>query len=338
MKKFSQLIEESALTQLAQKTDNGAGTTNKYTPINNIITNVKNFFGATYNIVVTEGPGNSVELRCSRWINVDEAYKDLNGIEVARKTITSYISEQGLDSMKLIQEGQRILAVFYASDIKDDATKTFNKLPDASEYTDSHANENRNFQTCLIYTDSYANESFEYEILDQKTIGEGKEDDDEMEDTTQKELRELIVTDNKVKSAEKFAELVAQTIDLPSEYYWKAVKDKDGNESIALRHKTEKRRPFGKKAEIIDSVINIYGTGEEAIWVDGYDDIDNMPDDMKRLIENILQLLGAEKTPDICVYSLKETDDDDDEEDKPKATIGAGLADDSSEDDDEDDI
>ena len=317
MKKFSQLIEESALAQLAQNTNNGEGATNKYTPINNIITNVKNFFGATYNIVVTEGPGNSIELRCSRWINVDETYKDLNGISVARKTIASYIIEQGLDSMKLIQEGQRILAVFYASDIKDDATKTFNKLPNAEEYVDP-----------------FANESFEYEILDQKFFNEGKEDDDEMEDTTQKELRELIVSDNKVKAAEQFAEIVSQTIDLPSEYYWKAVKDKDGNESIALRHKTEKRRPFGKKAEIIDSVMNIYGTGEEAIWVDGYDDIENMPEDMKQLIENILQLLGAEKSPDVCVYSLKETDEDDNDEDG--ATIGAGLADNSSDDEDDD--
>lgn len=297
MKKYSEIRESLFNNQQL----NNLGVTNRYSPIGNIILNVKNYFGATYGIVVTEGSNNSVELRCSRWINTDETYRDLSGINVGGKTITSYIYEQGLNAMKLIAEGQRITAVFYAPDVKNDTTKELNALPDATDYTDSHANEDY--------------EIISYHRIENGMLVEGKDDDEEMEDKTPQEIRDLITSEDKVKAAEKFAELMSSKFVLPPEYYWKAVKDKDGNESIALRHKTEKRRPFGKKAEIVDSIINIYGEGDEAIWVDGYDNIETMPEDMKDLIENVLNVLGAEKTGDVCVYSLKELGNKDEDDD-----------------------
>ena len=45
-----------------------------------------------------------------------------------------------------------------------------------------------------------------------------------------------------------------------------------------------------------------------------------LPDEVKKLIENILELLGAEKTDDECVYSLdaKKDDKEDDKKDDKK--------------------
>ena len=45
-----------------------------------------------------------------------------------------------------------------------------------------------------------------------------------------------------------------------------------------------------------------------------------LPDEVKKLIENILELLGAEKTSDECVYSLdsKKSDKNDDKKDDKK--------------------
>lgn len=298
MKRFSEILESYEFG----KTGNEVGLTNKYTPISNIITNVKNLFGATYNIVVTPGIGNSIELRCSRWINTSEATKDLTNIIVGGKSLTSYIYEQGLTASKMIAEGQRIVVVFYAPEIKDDASTELGACPDATCYTDSHANE------------SFENEILKSFIIDKNgKLIESKEDDIELEDETPKEIRNLITSQDKVKAVEKFAELMNDRLSLPAGYYWKAVKDKDGNESIALRHKIEKRRPFGKTAEVVDSVLNIYGIGDEAIWVDGWDDEENIPEDVKALVNSIMEIIGAQPTTDPCVWMIEEPKEDEDD-------------------------
>ncbi|MBO5003889.1 MAG: hypothetical protein J6D03_01225, partial [Clostridia bacterium] len=75
---------------------------------------------------------------------------------------------------------------------------------------------------------------------------------------------------------------------------------------------------FGKKMDMVRSIINIYNSGHDAIWVDPYDNKDTLDDDMKTLIENILKLLGAEETKDPCIFDINGKKDDNDKDDKEK--------------------
>ena len=338
MKKISQILENIEQNPSFAQTNNGLGITNRYTPIQNIITNLKNYYGATYNIVVEQYEGNTIKMRCSRWINTCEASNDLSNIVVGGKNILNYVYEQGLNGVKMVMELGKIAVYLYPLDVNSPEVNQLEKTPDASEYSDIHANEHRTSQIQdLIYTDVHVNEDCEIVLVNKiNNILEGKDDDEEMEDQTLKELREIITSDNKVKAAEQFANLITQQMSLPIDYYFKAVKDKDGNESIALRHKTTKRRPFGKKADVVTSVLNIYGEGDEAIWVDGYDNPEALPEDLKVLIENILKFIQAEKTGDPCVYALRdgestEENPDDNEDDNTDGDDKTEETDDTSE-------
>ena len=144
------------------------------------------------------------------------------------------------------------------------------------------------------------------------------EDDEELEDLTKKELSKLIDEKDKVKAAKQFMQIVSQQMELPREYYFAGVKDKDGKESIALRWRYTKRRPHKKTAEVTRSLINIYGNDKDGVWVGDFDEKSyfQLPEEVKKLIENILELLGAEKTNDKCVYSLDAKKEDKKEEDK----------------------
>ena len=135
-------------------------------------------------------------------------------------------------------------------------------------------------------------------------------------------------------------------MELPREYYFAGVKDKQGNESIALRWKYQVKRPKGMSAEVTRSLVNIYGMDKDGIWVGDFDEdtMFNLPDEVKKLIENVLDFLGAEKTDDPCVYSLsgeskKEDDKDnkDTEGSKEEKNEETPKHDDSSSEDVEDD-
>ena len=109
-----------------------------------------------------------------------------------------------------------------------------------------------------------------------------------------------------------------------ADYYFAAVKFKNGDESIALRWKYIKRRPHGKSSEITHTLINIFGLGKDAVWIGDFDKNAKfqLPEETKKLIESILELLGAEKTSDSCIYKIedgekkeeKTTDEPDDNE------------------------
>ena len=69
--------------------------------------------------------------------------------------------------------------------------------------------------------------------------------------------------------------------------------------------------------------MNIFGTGDEAVWVGDFDKKTNfqLPDEVKKLIESILDLLGAEKTSDSCIFKIakdEKSKDDDKKDDKSK--------------------
>ena len=71
-------------------------------------------------------------------------------------------------------------------------------------------------------------------------------------------------------------------------------------------------------------VLHIFGKGDQAIWVQDYDKeaIVQLPDEVKKLIDNILDLLEADKTDNPAIFKLtgerKERDTDEDDKDKDK--------------------
>ena len=59
-------------------------------------------------------------------------------------------------------------------------------------------------------------------------------------------------------------------------------------------------------AEVTRSLINIYGLDKDGIWVGDFeeDGMFQLPEEVKKLIETVLDFLGAEKTDDPCVWDL----------------------------------
>lgn len=149
------------------------------------------------------------------------------------------------------------------------------------------------------------------------------DDDEELKDLTKEKLAEIIQMKDKVKAAKQLELLVGTEMELPREYYFAGVKDKQGLESIALRWKYTVKRPKKMTAEATRSLINIYGLDKDGVWVADFDDeaMFKLPDEVKKLVENILEFLGAEKTDDPCVWDLsgeKKDDSKDSEEDSNK--------------------
>jgi hypothetical protein len=66
--------------------------------------------------------------------------------------------------------------------------------------------------------------------------------------------------------------------------------------------------------------MNIFGDGEDAIWIGDFDNNAKflLPEDVKELIESILELLGATKTDDPCVYKITDEIVDTNTEDDKK--------------------
>ena len=187
-----------------------------------------------------------------------------------------------------------------------------------------------------------------------------KEDDteEEMKSATVEKVLELLDGPDKVKAAKQLELLVANEIQLPREFYFAAIKFKSGEEAIALRWKYTKKMPFGKTEkdgeykeitiENTRSIMHIFGKGDQAIWVQDYDKdaLVQLPDDVKKLIDNILDLLEADKTDNPAVFKLtgerKERDTDKDNQDKDEKKNDDSLEDDDKKDkkedsDDEDD-
>ena len=292
MKSLSQL-RESFDGNPGNALMNTLGVMNHLTPVNNIITNVRNLFAVRLGVVVDQGEdGISLKLHSSKFINQNAVNRVLDEQVYTNLTLRAYIQQQGLDFIKMVNLGQYWVVYFLPSEIY---TKQIKNLPECK---------------C---TEMILNNIIESEI---EKLNEDINGEEELEDKTIDEIMELIDDEDKIKAASKLAEVIARKMELPKEYYWKAVKDQEGRESVALRYKYEKRRPFGKKIEIVKSILNIYNSGHDAIWVDPFDNKDIIDDDMKTLLENILKLLGAEETKDPCIFDMPGKKDDDEEEKK----------------------
>ena len=312
MKRFSdfnkamtgKLVGESCVTSDVNPGNalSTTGVTNHYTPVQNILTNVKNLYACRMSIAASLAEdGFSIKLNSSKFVSEDEIRRMLyTPLDRTTIPLAQYIISQGLDSVKMIKVGDFYVVYFSPKDIK--AAEPGLEAPQA---------------------EAPVKEMLDYNIEEAEitTITED-EDDEELEDITKKELSKLIDEKDKVKAAKQFMQIVSQQMELPREYYFAGVKDKDGKESIALRWRYTKRRPHKKTAEVTRSLINIYGNSKDGVWVGDFDEKSyfQLPDEVKKLIENILELLGAEKTDDECVYSLdaKKEDKKDDKEDDKK--------------------
>ena len=332
MKRFSdfnkamtgKLVGESCVTSDVNPGNalSTTGVTNHYTPVQNILTNVKNLYACRMSIAASLAEdGFSIKLNSSKFVSEDEIRRMLyTPLDRTTIPLAQYIISQGLDSVKMIKVGDFYVVYFSPKDIK--AAEPGLEAPQA---------------------EAPVKEMLDYNIEEAEitTITED-EDDEELEDLTKKELSKLIDEKDKVKAAKQFMQIVSQQMELPREYYFAGVKDKDGKESIALRWRYTKRRPHKKTAEVTRSLINIYGNSKDGVWVGDFDEKSyfQLPDEVKKLIENILELLGAEKTDDECVYSLdakKEDKKDDKKEDKKddKKDDEEDVEDDKSRDEDD---
>ena len=296
------------------------GVTNHYTPVQNILTNIKNLYACRMSIAASLAEdGFSIKLNSSKFVSEDEIRRMLyTPLDRTTIPLAQYIMSQGLDSMKMIKVGDFYVVYFSPKDIK--AAEPGLEAPQA---------------------EAPVKEMLDYNIEEAEitTITED-EDDEELEDLTKKELSKLIDEQDKVKAAKQFMQIVSQQMELPREYYFAGVKDKDGKESIALRWRYTKRRPHKKTAEVTRSLINIYSNTKDGVWVGDFDEkaYFQLPDEVKKLIENILELLGAEKTDDECVYSLGSKKDDKKEDKKEEDTKKADeedVEDDKSRDEDD---
>ncbi len=321
MKKFSVLNENFT----EKNPGNALGVTNHYTPVQNIVTNIANLFCVRLSIVATVAEdGLSVKLTSSKFTS-PEAINDIintplySDVNYQQSNLNSYIMAQGLTKMSLVNLGGYYVVYFSPADIKG-ASTTGGECP-----------------CCSCPCPCEAKES----VLDEFEISQIiKEDEEETEIESEqiKEIIELLNDGDKVKAAKKLDELVAKKMELPDEYYFTGVKFKDGEEAIALRWKYTKKLPHGATVDAVRSLIHIFGSGENAIWVQDFDkeSIVKLPDEVKKMIENILEILNAEKTDDPSIFNISdvikhERDNEENDDDK------SDDADSSIEDDNEDD-
>ena len=335
MKRLSRIIKEGVQpgNQITK-----TGVTNHYTPIQNILTNVKNLFCLLLGVVAEVGEDNvSIKLSSSQFISKQKTeeilwramYNDV--FTYGTSSLYGYITSQGLPTVTFINLGGYYVVYFSPNDIKtaEDPNKmALNAMPEA------------------------ANES----MLDEFEIGTFiKEDDseEEMKSETVSKVLELLDGPDKVKAAKQLELLVSKEIQLPREYYFSAIKFKSGEEAIALRWKYTKKMPFGKAegdgeykettVENTRSLMHIFGKGEKAIWVQDFDEdsLVELPEEVKKLIQSILDLLEAGETDNPSVFSLtgerKERKDDDEgneDDDNKENDKESKSDDDDSEDDD----
>ena len=302
------------------------GVTNHLTPVANIVAQIRNLFSPLTGVVASIAEdGFSVKLNSSKFTSQEEVNKILYDTNIMRGTcLASYIQQQGLTMMKMINVGQYFVVYFCPNDIKG-AGKT-DEVP---------AN-----LPCKEMQELDIEETEMYSLIKES------DDDEEIKDITRQKVSELINSKDKVKAAKQLELLLTQELELPREYYFAGVKSKDGDESIALRWKYTKNRPHNKTSENVRSIMNIYDMTGEGIWVQDFDkdSMVTLPDEVDKLIHSVLDFLGAEETENPAIWSLedsepgkkKEEKDKEDNEEDHKSN-GKDLKDNKVSDDDDDD-
>lgn len=328
MKVFSQYINEKCDTADVNQGNSllHTGVSNHLTPIGNIVTNVKNLFATRLSVVASVAEdGVSIKLNSSYFTDPKEINKVLYNYEIMRGTcLASYIMSQGLDLIKTVNLGQFYVVYFCPSDIKT-------AMPGVEP--------NQATLPCK--------EMLDYNLDEAEMIMLKEDADEELADLTKEKLSEILKMDDKVKAAKQLELLVMQDLDLPREYYFAGVKDKAGNESIALRWKYTRSGGKGQTVEITKSLINIYDDGENGVWVADFaeDALVELPEEVETLINSVLEFIGANEGKGKGSYTIggekvaKDDDDDKKEDDKDEKDDTADLlgdGDDKDEDKDKD--
>ena len=335
MKSFSKIYESMTGVSKPGNDLTKTGVSNHYTPIENILTNINNLFCARLSIAAMKGEDNvSIKLSSSRFTS-EQAIDELLMVSLyndafSKASLYNYIVSQDLTKMTKVNLGGGYWIVYFSpTDIKGA------KVPTS--------------QTVAMPTEAV--ESFNYEF-EYSTIIKEDDGEEEMKSETLEKVLELLDGPDKVKAAKQLELLVSNEISLPREYYFSAVKFKSGEEAIALRWKYTKKMPFGKAekdgeykevtVENTRSLMHIFGKGEKAIWVQDFDEdsLVELPEEVKKLIESILDMLEAGKTDNPSVFSLtgerkeRKDKDEDKDEDKDKDENKDKNKDDKNEEDD----
>ena len=280
---------------------NPIGVTNHLTPVDNIVTNVRNFFSPKMSLVVSKGEDN-VSLKCtSSLFTSEEQTRNMLYFPYwnDRMSLASYVSQQGLSQIKVLPIGQEFIVYFCPADMP--------QLGYGSSYGEKvpccGCDEQRQYHLGEVEFVVFEDEADVN--ANQKYYSQG---DQEIEGIQKKNLRELLNDKDKVKAAKAFAEILKQNMRLPENVYVKAVRDEDGNESVALRCRYEKRKPFGKTTTMTKTLVNIYGLGDNGIWVDDFDN-ENFDIQLKDTITDMLDFIGVRKTADKCSFTISDDPD-----------------------------
>ena len=277
------------------------GVMNHLTPIQNIITNINNLFASQLSIVAEPGKDNvSILVHSSFFSNKDITYAQIYlPVWNDKVSLASYVSQQGLNNIKVIPtgNGEECMVLFCPSDMPQlgyNGSCTTGTEP-----------------KCACESKEVEYEQFTFEEGEDmmngiKNYGFG---DQEIESIQKKDLREILGSKDKVKAAKMFDDILKKNMRMPENYYIKAVRDEDGNESIALRYRYEKKKPFGKSITLTKSIVNIYNTEEGGIWVDN---AENLPEEMKGVVDDMLNFVGVRRTGDPNSFSVSMSDEFDD--------------------------
>ena len=339
MKRFSEHIKESAIFSNPGNLLMTTGVTNHYTPIENILTNVKNLFCLQLGIVATVGEDNvSIKLASSYFTSPEKVnellwrplYNDV--FTYGTSSIQGYITSQGLSKVSTVNLGAYYVVYFSPEDIRtaedpcDMAAKSQCDCPCPGELAACEGVIDEVEVNRIYEADDLLGGDDDSEKKDDLGRDEDSDDndDDKKEDTDDKKedkkssttLKEILANEDRVKAAKQLEILVSQKLSLPRDYYFAFVKFKNGDEAIALRWKYEKKLPTGNSTEKIRSLIHIFISDDYKVWVQDYakDSIVELPKEVKTLIENILKILEAEKTNDPDVFTLKGIKDKSDDE------------------------
>ena len=288
MKTFTKLNEQCLTSDVNPGNALSLGVTNHLTPVANIVTNVRNYFGAQLGIIVCIAEdGVSLKMHSSRFVNKEEIRKILQNPIQRNMSVQEYIVSQGLDRITMMDLGQYWVVYFSPSDVKTakpglEANPA--ELP-VKEQLEWNLGELEMHSLDDIITES---------------------EDEEMEDSNVAKIKEILEMTDKVKAAKKLEALVANEIELPREYYFAGVKSNKGTESIALRWKYTKRSGKNESTELVKSLINIYPK-EGELFIADFDEksMFNLPSEVNTLINNIIEMFNAEKTSDKAVYKIK---------------------------------
>lgn len=290
------------------------GVTNHLTPVKNIISNINNLFASQLSIVAFPGADNVSLIVKSSFFYDEETTRSQIYQKVwnDRTSLFDYVSQQGLPVVKIFQLGTEWICMFCPSDMPQFGYGPDSSIEKCPASIKCEMKEQIPFgeveYNSFVYEDGEDGDNDNMNGL--KNYGFG---DQEIESIQKKDLRTILGSKDKVKAAKAFAAILSKNMRMPENYYIKAVRDEDGNESVALRYRYEKRKPFGKTAMLTKTLVNIYGLDNNGIWVDGADDPNGLPEEMKGVIDDMLGFIGVKRTGDACCFTISENPDDGDD-------------------------